>query len=73
MYTRVRNQLRSGEKDIDSPYDLALAVFDVCCRVFYENITFEDRQPLLNYIFSDSINFVVSIFPRETSTVLGMP
>lgn len=60
MHTRIRTELRTGERDIGNPYDLVLTVFDVCCRVFYENIAFEDRQPLLNYIFSDSINFVVS-------------
>jgi hypothetical protein len=60
VHTRIRNQLRKGEREIGNPYDLVLTVFDVCCRVFYENISFEDRQPLMNYIFNDSINFVVS-------------
>ncbi|KAK4135800.1 hypothetical protein BT67DRAFT_261272 [Trichocladium antarcticum] len=60
VHTRIRNALRTGERDVGNPYDLVLAVFDVCCRVFYENITFEDRQPLLNHIFSDSINFVTT-------------
>ena len=61
VHTRVRNQLRTGEREIGNPYDLVLRVFDVCCRTFYENTSFEDRQPLMNYIFTDSINFVVSI------------
>lgn len=60
VHTRVRDQLRKGEREIGNPYDLVLSVFDVCCRTFYENTSFEDRQPLMNYIFTDSINFVVS-------------
>lgn len=60
MYSRIRKQLDSEKDDIGSPYDLALTIFNACSRVFYENITFADRQPLLNYIFSDSINFVTT-------------
>ncbi|KAK4170530.1 magnesium transport protein cora [Cladorrhinum sp. PSN259] len=60
VYSRIRKQLDSERDDIGSAYDLALNIFNVCCRVFYENINFADRQPLLNYIFSDSINFVTT-------------
>lgn len=59
IHSRVRKQLERERDGVSSSYDLVLKIFNVCSRVFYENIKFADRQPMLNYIFSDSINFVV--------------
>ncbi|KAK3298764.1 uncharacterized protein B0H64DRAFT_422501 [Chaetomium fimeti] len=83
VHTRVRDQLRRGEREIGNPYDLVLSVFDVCCRTFYENTSFEDRQPLMNYIFTDSINFVttrelaarqeLAVLAQEIWTAYGSP
>ncbi|KAK4168495.1 hypothetical protein QBC43DRAFT_341682 [Cladorrhinum sp. PSN259] len=49
-----------GKREIGCPYDLVLIIFDICCRVFYENVDFPDRQPLLNYILASSVNFLVT-------------
>ncbi|KAH6854711.1 hypothetical protein B0I37DRAFT_38119 [Chaetomium sp. MPI-CAGE-AT-0009] len=73
VHTRIRDQLRKGEREIGNPYDLVLSVFDICCRTFYENTSFEDRQPLMNYIFTDSINFVTTreLAARQELAVLA--
>ncbi|KAK4660099.1 hypothetical protein QC762_116150 [Podospora pseudocomata] len=60
IHSRVIKQLERERDGVSSSYDLVLKIFNVCSRVFYENIKFADRQPMLNYIFSDSINFVTT-------------
>ncbi|KAK1831667.1 magnesium transport protein cora [Podospora conica] len=49
-----------GKREVASAYDLVLIIFDICCRVFYENVDFPDRQPLVNYILASSVNFLVA-------------
>ncbi|KAK0738640.1 hypothetical protein B0T18DRAFT_394889 [Schizothecium vesticola] len=39
-----------GKREVASAHDLVLIIFDICCRVFYENVDFPDRQPLVSYI-----------------------
>ncbi|KAK4185723.1 magnesium transport protein cora [Podospora australis] len=60
VHTRIRQQLDIERDEISNSYDLVLKIFNVCSRVFYESIKFADRQPMLNYIFSDSLNFVTT-------------
>ncbi|KAK3366817.1 hypothetical protein B0T24DRAFT_534915 [Lasiosphaeria ovina] len=61
VHKRVCERLQgNGNQDVSTPYELALTIYDVCCRVFYESTTYLDRQPQMNFIFADSLNFVTT-------------
>lgn len=41
----------------------------MCSRVFYENVDFPDRQPLVNYILASSVNFLVGVIPHQSRLI----
>jgi len=58
---RIRLRLsEEGRREVSCPYDLALIIFDICCRTFYETIPYEDEQPFVYKIFEDAISDIVS-------------
>lgn len=63
---RIRLRLsEEGKREVLSPYDLALIIFDICCRTFYENVPYNDEQPFVYKIFEDAISDIVSHDPTK--------
>ena len=49
-----------GKREVSSPYDLVLIIFNICCRTFYETIPYDDEQPFVYEIFEDAISDIIS-------------
>ena len=60
IHKALRLRLKQAQKgEINSAFDLALAIIDQCSRVFFERPRFGERRPNMVAMFAEAIRGVV--------------